>query len=131
MLRRHVLAAGPVVLLLALASAGWAGAPAKKVNVLVLFSDDQRADTIAALGTPHIRTPNLDALARSGFVFTDAYNLGGDRPAVCQPSRNMFLSGRAYFRFGGLASARDPNLPASLKALGYQTSPLKVVACVR
>ena len=36
------------------------------LSVLILFSDDQRADTIAALGNPHIRTPNLDRLVRSG-----------------------------------------------------------------
>ena len=35
-------------------------------NILLLFADDQRADTIAAWGNPHIRTPNLDRLARAG-----------------------------------------------------------------
>ena len=33
-------------------------------NVLILFTDDQRADTIAALGNQHIQTPNLDRLVR-------------------------------------------------------------------
>ena len=36
--------------------------PPRRPNVLVLFADDQRADTIAAWGNPHIRTPNLDRL---------------------------------------------------------------------
>ena len=31
-------------------------------NILFLFADDQRADTIAAHGNPHIKTPNLDKL---------------------------------------------------------------------
>ena len=36
----------------------------EKPNVLLILTDDQRADTIGALGNPHIRTPNLDELAR-------------------------------------------------------------------
>ena len=37
-----------------------------KPNILFIFADDQRADTIAALGNPIIKTPNLDRLARGG-----------------------------------------------------------------
>lgn len=100
-----------------------APAPAKKPNVLFLFTDDQRADTIAALGNPHIITPNLDTIARSGFVFRNAYCLGSDQPAVCTPSRNMLLSGRAYFRWSGerLAPGTAPNFPLSMKDAGYLT----------
>src|SRR5262245_52102014 len=78
-----------------------AQAAGKKPNVIFLFTDDQRADTIGALGNPHIQTPRLDALARRGFVFRNAYCLGGNVSAVCLPSRNMLLSGRAYFRWQG------------------------------
>ena len=42
---------------------------AKKPNVLFLFTDDQRADTIAALGNTHIKTPNLDKLVGRGTTF--------------------------------------------------------------
>ena len=35
-------------------------------NIVFLFADDQRADTIAAHGNDHIQTPNLDRLAREG-----------------------------------------------------------------
>ena len=38
---------------------------AKRPNVLFLLTDDQRPDTIAALGNPHIKTPHLDALVRA------------------------------------------------------------------
>src|SRR4051794_11464104 len=69
---------------------------ASRPNVLFLFADDQRADTIAALGNPVIQTPNLDGLVRQGFVFRNAYCLGSNLPAVCTPSRNMLLSGRAF-----------------------------------
>ncbi|MBI2946734.1 MAG: sulfatase-like hydrolase/transferase [Verrucomicrobia bacterium] len=91
-------------------------------NILFLFTDDQRADTIRALGNPHIKTPNLDSLVKSGFVFRNAYCLGGNIGAVCTPSRNMLLSGRAYFRWkGNLASGNDPNFPVSMNQAGYAT----------
>ena len=35
-------------------------------NIVFLFADDQRADTIAAHGNNHIQTPNLDRLTRQG-----------------------------------------------------------------
>jgi len=110
-------------LCLLLLSPGIFAAPAGKPNVLFLFTDDQRADTIAALGNPHIRTPNLDTIARRGFVFRNAYCLGADIGAVCTPSRNMLLSGRAYFRWAGerLASGNPPNFPLSMKDAGYIT----------
>lgn len=94
---------------------------AKRPNVLLLLTDDQRADTIAALGNPHIRTPHLDALAQRSMVFRNAYCMGGNSPAVCTPSRNMLLSGRAYTRFGQLASAEDPNFPVAMRNAGYYT----------
>jgi len=102
--------------------------PAKR-NVLLIFTDDQRGDTISALGNPHIKTPNLDQIARSGFAFDNTYCLGADVGAVCLPSRNMLMSGRAYFRFEGklgknsrnYASADKPNFPDSMKAAGYET----------
>lgn len=96
--------------------------PARRPNVLFLFADDQRADAIGAFGSPHIRTPNLDRLVRSGMVLRNAYCLGSNSPAVCTPSRNMLLSGRAYFRWQGpLAPADAPNFPETLKAAGYET----------
>jgi arylsulfatase A-like enzyme len=93
----------------------------RRPNVLFLFTDDQRADTIAALGNRHIITPNLDRLARSSFVFNNAYCMGSNSPAVCLPSRNMLLSGRSYFRFEKYASGTDPNFADSMKESGYFT----------
>lgn len=43
-------------------------------NILLLFTDQQRFDTIAALGNPVIRTPHLDRLTREGVAFTGAYS---------------------------------------------------------
>lgn len=103
----------------------------KKPNVLFLFADDMRADSIGALGNSTVKTPHLDALAKRGFVMNNAYCFGGNSPAVCTPSRNMLLSGNAYFRWkdfvppngrqGGLAPGSAPNFPLSMKDAGYFT----------
>ncbi len=110
---------------IALGAMGYDSAKAandRKSNVLFLFTDDQRPDGVAALGNPRLKTPTLDSLAQRGLVFRNAYNLGSNSPAVCQPSRNMLLSGRAYFRWEGrLAPADQPNFPSALKNAGYFT----------
>jgi len=65
---------------MSVAAAGAAmGAPAapagsgKKPNVLYVMCDQLRADTIAALGNPHIYTPNFDRLVARGVAFTNNY----------------------------------------------------------
>ena len=70
----------------------------KKYNVLFLFADDQRKDTIHALGNEHIHTPTLDALVKKGTFFSRAYIQGSMSGAVCMPSRAMLMSGRTLFR---------------------------------
>ena len=55
----------------------------RKPNILFLFADDQRADTIGAHGNPHIRTPHLDQLAADGFSFRRNYCGGSFSGAVC------------------------------------------------
>lgn len=58
-------------------------------NILWICTDQQRFDTIAALGNEHIRTPNLDKLVESGVAFTQAYC----QSPFCTPSRASFLTG--------------------------------------
>jgi arylsulfatase A-like enzyme len=106
----------------------------RKPNVLFLFADDMRADSIAALGNPTVKTPHLDTLVQRGFALTNAYCFGGNSGAVCTPSRNMLLSGNCYFRWkdylapgapagqrGMLAPGDGPNVPLSFKDAGYET----------
>lgn len=71
--------------------------PSKPPNVLFLFTDDQRHDTIQALGNKAIRTPSLDRLVREGVAFRNAYIMGGSSPAVCSPSRACLMSGRTLW----------------------------------
>lgn len=107
-------------------------AATKKPNVIFLFADDMRADSIGALGNPAIKTPHLDSLVKRGFALNNAYCLGGNRGAVCLPSRNMLLSGNTYFRWqdtqtsgagqkGNFAPATADTFPAVMQAAGYTT----------
>jgi arylsulfatase A-like enzyme len=87
-------------------------------NILFLFADDQRADTIAALGNPIIKTPNLDRLVRAGVSFNRAYMQGGMHGATCVPSRAMLLSGRSLFRIDEKLQ-RDETWPEAFRRAGY------------
>lgn len=66
-------------------------------NVLIFFTDDQRFDTLHALGNSEVHTPNLDALVAAGTTFTRAHIPGGTVAAVCMPSRAMLHTGRTLF----------------------------------
>ena len=94
--------------------------PRKRPNILFLLSDDQRADTIAAHGNPHIRTPNLDHLAGRGFSFRQNYCFGGNSGAVCVPSRAMINSGRTWFGVSNKLTGVTI-LPELLRGNGYTT----------
>lgn len=65
-------------------------------NIVFLFADDQRADTIAAHGNAHIQTPHLDQLAADGFSFRRNYCAGSFSGAVCVASRAMLMTGRHW-----------------------------------
>jgi hypothetical protein len=60
----------PRFFLLALCALAASAQAAKSPNIVFIFADDQRADTIAALGNAHIKTPNLDRLVQRGLSFT-------------------------------------------------------------
>ena len=68
----------------------------QRPNILFLFADDQRADTIAAHGNPHIQTPHLDSLAEEGFSFLRNYCAGSFSGAVCVASRAMLMTGQHW-----------------------------------
>jgi len=89
-------------------------------SVLVILSDDQRADTIQALGNSAIRTPALDALVARGTVCDRAYCMGSMQGAVCVPSRAMMLSGRSLFRIDEQLLGCD-TWPEAFERAGYRT----------
>jgi arylsulfatase A-like enzyme len=72
-------------------------------NVLFIMCDQLRWDHLACAGHPHIRTPNLDALAARGTRFTQAYVQSG----ICGPSRMSFYTGR-YVASHGATHNRVP-----------------------
>lgn len=91
-------------------------------NVLLIVSDDQRADTIHALGNGIIETPNLDRLVRRGTSFLQA-TCGNP---ICTPSRAEILTGCSSFHNGVMDFGRKirPGLatwPRTMAEAGYQT----------
>lgn len=87
---------------------------AKRPNILFLLTDDQRFDTIHALGNPDIITPNMDYLVARGAAFTQAHIPGGSSGAVCMPSRAMIHSGRRLYDLDG----QGETIPESHTTLG-------------
>ena len=63
-------------------------------NILVLMTDQQRADAMSCAGNPILRTPAMDAIAASGVRFTDAC---ASTP-VCVASRMSFITGHRAAR---------------------------------
>lgn len=94
----------------------------RKPNILLLFTDMQRHDTIAALGNPVIRTPALDRLCDEGTAFTRAYTPS----PVCVAARCSMHYGLWASRHGctgnGAMPADDGRSWASrLGRAGYRT----------
>ena len=80
----------------------------RRPNVLLIVSDDQRPDTIHALGNAVIDTPHLDSLVREGTTFTRAI---APNP-ICTPSRAEIMTGCNGFRnhVGVFGSKINPEL---------------------
>jgi arylsulfatase A-like enzyme len=93
-----------------------------KPNILLFFTDDQRYDTIRALGNDQIHTPNLDTFVRRGTTFTHAHIPGGTCGAVCMPSRAMLHTGRTLFhidREGQEIPEEHTTLGECFRSAGY------------
>lgn len=65
-------------------------------NIIVITTDQQRYDTLGITGNDAIKTPNLDALAERGVLFTHAYT----QNPVCIPSRACLHTGRYIHQHG-------------------------------
>lgn len=59
-------------------------------NIILIMTDQQRADTIGALGAPWMQTPHLDRLATQGAAFTECFVTS----PVCVGSRASLFTGK-------------------------------------
>ena len=77
-------------ILLLLATLVSAANGAEKPNILFIFADDLGWKDVGYQGTDFYETPRIDALAKSGMIFSDGYSSAGN----CQPSRACLISGQ-------------------------------------
>ena len=118
-----------LALFVAFAGNAAAAAP-KRPNILFILADDQSYKTVGCYpeSWPWVRTPHIDALAKSGVRFHGAY-LGG----WCMPSRALLLTGHQPHAIQSMrmdgpypASTYDPKAcpfwPAQFRANGYHTA---------
>jgi len=108
------------------------GAPAqtKKLNIIVITTDDQARWSLGCYGNKEAKTPHMDRLAKDGARFLSAFTA----TPVCSPSRVSFLTGRYGTQVnitdwitpkeaqGGLGIPKDAVTWMSvLQRAGYQT----------
>ena len=91
-------------------------------NVLVFFTDQQRADTTGVHGNPMGLTPNFDRMATAGTHFANTFTC----QPVCGPARATLQTGRyatsaGVWRNGFSLDASQPRMAVSFKEAGYAT----------
>ena len=92
-------------------------------NIIFYFTDQQRWDTCGCFGQPLDITPNLDALAREGVKFDNAFS---PQP-VCGPCRALFQTGKwptetGCFRNNIMLPAGVKTLANYIEEAGYETA---------
>jgi arylsulfatase A-like enzyme len=93
-------------------------------NIVFILTDDQPSYALGIAGDPIIRTPNIDALGRSGgMFFKNAYVA----TPLCAPSRSSLLTGKMSHSHGVLYNSlllpsAQLTLPEVLKSNGYDTA---------
>lgn len=96
----------------------------RKPNVVLIITDDQGYGDLSIHGNPHVKTPNIDSIARDGIHLTQFHV-----NPVCSPTRASIMTGRYYYRTGvvdtfigrSMMAADEVTLPEVLKAAGYRT----------
>ena len=92
----------------------------KRKNVLFIMCDQLRPDYLGCTGHPHIKTPNIDALAARGVNFVNTFC----QSPICGPSRASVYTGR-YLSSNGSASNWAP-LRIGEQNIGHHLNPLGV-----
>jgi arylsulfatase A-like enzyme len=98
-------------------------AQVKPLNVILIVADDLGYSDLASYGNTHIQTPNIDALGKDGFRFTQAYVSA----PICGPSREGIFTGRYQQRFGDEFMPYENLDPAVMKNLRRHYGSLKKV----
>ena len=98
-------------------------AAAAKPNVLFILSDDLRPAALGCYGSKNVKTPHLDALARDGVRFANAFCT----TSLCSPSRASILTGLYASRHGVRDNFTElppalPHWPGRLQENGYATA---------
>ena len=99
-----------------------------KPNFVIIMTDDQGYQDLGCYGSPDIKTPRIDQMAREGMKFTSFY-----AQTVCGPAREALLTGCYPMRTeraehdDGLVphpamSLNEVTIPELLKPLGYKTA---------
>lgn len=94
-----------------------------KPNFLIFITDQQRADHVGCYGNSIVRTPAVDALARSGWLAEEFYTA----TPICMPNRASLMTGRMPSRHGvrhnGIELTFDETTFVEvLRAAGYATA---------
>jgi len=98
----------------------------RKPNFIIFFTDDQGYNDVGCFGSPFIRTPNFDRMAREGMKFTSFY-----AQPVCGPSRAALMTGCYPIRIGEPGNRKNQHtvlhpeettIPEVLKGAGYATA---------
>jgi N-acetylglucosamine-6-sulfatase len=92
-------------------------------NIVFILTDDQRWDCLGVAGHPHLKTPNLDRLAREDVYLENAFCT----TSLCSPSRASILSGLYAHSHKVLDNFTEyptdlPSFPAQFQKAGYQTA---------
>ena len=97
----------------------------KKPNIIFIFADDYGIGGVGCYGSDRFKTPNLDALARTGVRFEHCFSM-----PLCAPSRAVCMTGRYPFRTGvvnnGSGAQAQPDkevcIAKVMKQAGYATA---------
>jgi len=92
---------------------GFAHAKEMRPNILLIVVDDMGYSDISPFGG-EVRTPSLDALAKSGIKFTDFHT-----SVACSPTRSMLLSGTDN-HLAGMGTQAEVTFPNQIGKLGYE-----------
>ncbi len=92
-------------------------------NLLLVMTDQQRADSLGAFGNPVTSSPHLDELARRGTIFTNAYA----EHSACSQSRVSMMTGwyphvAGHRTLDHLLKPWEPNVLATLRSAGYHVA---------